>query len=117
MIEPTLVTLLNPLLAGGLYPNIAPHGAPRPYGVYTEIVSLAHNTLSDGQTIQHSEFQIAVWDVTSIGSKTAGESIASTLAAAFLAGTLTGAQISRRSIYEPETVLYGTIYEYSIWYH
>ena len=60
-----------PFLTGGLHPNFAPQNSARPYGVYTLIVSPAHNTLSDGQTIQQDIFQIDVWD-TYQGALTAG---------------------------------------------
>jgi len=116
-IEQTLFSTLGSLLYGRLYPAIAPQGAVRPYGVYAEISSVPENTLSDGITIQNSLFQVSVWDVSYLGVKTAGEAIASAMAAAFAAGTLSGVQRSRHSTYEADTTLHGIIYEFSLWYH
>jgi hypothetical protein len=117
MIEQTIFALVNPLIAGGLHPNIAPQGCARPYAVYTEVVSPAQNTLSDGSPIQNTLFQIAVWDVSYLGAKTAGESISAAISAAFAAGNLAGVQRSRRGIYEADTEMHGFIYEFSFWYH
>ena len=116
-IEQTLVAIAAPLLEGGLHPNIAPQNGARPYGVYTLIVSPAHNTLSDCQTIQQDIFQIDVWADTYQGALTAGNALAAALQAAFDAGTLTGIQHLRRGRYDSDTGLHGFLYEYSFWYH
>ncbi len=117
MIETTLFNLIHPLLTGGLHYNLAQQGVIRPYGVLTEIVTPTENTLSDGQPIQNSLYQVTIWDATYLGAKTAGEAVATAIAAAFAAGTLTGVQRSRRGTYESDTELHGFIYEFSFWYH
>lgn len=116
MIESTLMSIVGGLVAGGLYPHIAPQGVARPYAVYQEVVSPTQNTLSDGAPIQNSLLQVAVWDTTYLGSRTAGETIANAISAAFAAGTMAGVQRSRRAIYDPETELHGFLYEFSFWY-
>jgi len=116
-VEQTLVALAAPLLAGGLHPNGAPQNGARPYGVYTNVVSPAHNTLSDGIPIQQDIFQIDVWAETYEGAFTAGNALAGALQAAFEAGTLTGVQRSRRGRYDTETGLHGFLYEFSFWHH
>jgi hypothetical protein len=117
MIETTLFNLINPLLTGGMHYNLAAQGAVRPYGVLLEVVSPTENTLTDGQPIQHTLYQITIWDTTYLGAKTAGEAISTAIAAAFTAGTLAGIQRSRRGVYEADTALHGFIYEFSFWYH
>lgn len=116
-VEQTLVALAAPLLAGGLHPNGAPQNGARPYGVYTNVVSPAHNTLSDGIPIQQDIFQIDVWAETYQGALTAGDAFASALQAAFDAGTLAGVQRSRRGRYDAEARLHGLMYEFSFWSH
>ncbi|WP_374690311.1 hypothetical protein [Accumulibacter sp.] len=115
-IEQTLVTLAAPILAGGLHPNCAPQNGARPYGVYTNVVSPTHNTLSDGVPIQQDIFQIDVWADTYEGALTAGNGFAAAVQDAFEAGTLTGVQRSRRGRYDPETGLHGFLYEFSFWH-
>lgn len=117
MIEPTLVSLAAPILAGGLHPNVGPQGGVRPYGIYIEIVSPTENTLSDGVPIQQSVLQIDIWDVTYAGAKSAGDAFSAAINQAFQDGTLTGVQRSRRSRYDADTKLHGFTYEFSFWYH
>ncbi|MCM8596651.1 DUF3168 domain-containing protein [Accumulibacter sp.] len=114
-VEPTLVALAAPLLAGGLHPNVAPPQVATPYGVYQVVVSLTHNTLSDGVPIAHDLIQIGVWEGTYAGALAAGSALAAALQAAFDLGTLTGVQRSRQGRYDPETALHGFLYEYSFW--
>ena len=117
MIEPTLVSLAAPILAGGLNAQVAPQNCARPYGVYQEIASPTLNTLSDGVPIQQSLMQIDVYDVTYSGARTSGDALAAAIQAAFDAGTLAGVQRIRRSFFEPDTRLHRILYEYSFWYH
>lgn len=117
MIEATLFGVVNPLVAGGMHYNLASQGAVRPYCVCTEIVCLSQNTLSDGQPIQNSLYQITVWDTSYLGARTVGDAISSAMASAFSAGTLSGVQRSRRGVYESDTALHGFVYEFSLWYH
>lgn len=116
MIETTIFDLINPLLAGGAHWNVADQGRSRPYAVVVEVVTLPENTLSDGEALQHSMFQISVWDKSYLGAKTAGDAVASAINAAFSAGTLAGVQISKRGRYEPDTAMHGFMYEYSFWH-
>ena len=91
-IEQTLVAMAATLLTGGLHPNVAPQNGARPYGVYTLIVSPAHNTLSDGVTIQQDLFQVDVWAETYQGALAVGNALSAALQAAFDAGTIAGVQ-------------------------
>lgn len=116
-LEEQLTALLAPLLAGGLHPQIAPQNSVTPYAVYQEIASPTENTLSDGIPIQQSLIQIDVYDKTYPTAKSAGLSIEAALQAAFAASTLTGVQLSRRSLYEPDPKLHRILYEFSFWYH
>lgn len=116
-IEQTLVAIAAPLLEGGLHPNIAPQNGARPYGVYTLIVSPAHNTLSDGVTIQQDLFQVNIWDETYQGALAVGNAFSAALQDAFEAGTISGIQRSRLGRYDQETGLHGFTYEFSFWYH
>ena len=117
MIEPILVTLAAPILAGGLHAQVAPQNCTRPYGVFQEVVSPTSNTLADGVPIQQSILQIDIYDATFLGARTAGDALADAIQSAYDAGTLSGVQHSRRSLYEPETKLYRILYEFSFWYH
>lgn len=116
-IEQTLVAMAAPLLAGGLHPNLAPQNCARPYGVYTNVVSPTHNTLSDGVPIQQDIFQVDVWDATYQRALAAGNTFAAALQDAFDAGTITGVQRSRRGRYDAETGLHGFLYEFSFWHY
>ena len=116
-LEQTLVALATPILAGGLHPNCAPQHGARPYGVYTNVVSPTHNTLSDGMPIQQDIFQIDVWADTYQDALAVGNAFAAALQAAFDTGTITGVQRSRRGRYDAETGLHGFLYEFSFWYH
>jgi len=81
-LEQMLVAMAAPLLAGGLHPNGAPQNGARPYGVYTNVVSPTHNTLSDGVPIQQDIVQIDVWADTYEGALTAGNTFAAAVQAA-----------------------------------
>ncbi|MCM8580278.1 DUF3168 domain-containing protein [Accumulibacter sp.] len=115
-LEQMLVAMAAPLLAGGLHPNGAPQNGARPYGVYTNVVSPTHNTLSDGVPIQQDIVQIDVWADTYEGALTAGNTFAAAVQAAFQAGNLAGVQRSRRGRYDAETGLHGFTYEFSFWH-
>ncbi|MCQ1549646.1 MAG: DUF3168 domain-containing protein [Candidatus Accumulibacter phosphatis] len=95
---------------------MAPQNGARPYGVYTLIVSPAHNTLSDGVTIQQDLFQVDVWAETYQGALAVGNALSAALQAAFDAGTIAGVQRSRRGRYDAETGLHGFLYEFSFWH-
>lgn len=116
MLEQTLVSLAAIPLGGRLYPEVAPDNPICPYGVYSEIISPTNNTLADGPLINQSLIQIDIWDKTAAGRSVAGEALAAQIAQAFNNGTLQGVQHARKSRYDPDTKLYGYIYEYSFWY-
>lgn len=115
--EKPLVALTKPILPGGLHPNVAPEKCPRPYGVFTEIVSPTEKTLDGNVPIQNSIVQIDIWAPTYAQAKACGESMEAAIKAANEADTLTAVQLSRRGRFDAETRLHGFMYEFSFWYH
>lgn len=115
VIEETLAQLADAVLAGGLYPQVAPEGVAKPYGVYSLVAGIPQNTLSDGEVGRQDVFQIDVFGTTYLSAKGAAEALADAIQGAFQDGSLQGVRQSIRSLYEPEVRLHRFIQEYSFW--
>lgn len=114
-----LYSLLNGSVVGGLHPDQAPEDATKPYAVYAEIARPPNVTLAGESDLQNTRLQITVWSETSLESKT----LAATLYALMTAQSIYGSPIAFEvtplnrgtSIVDPETRLFGTILEFSVW--
>ncbi|MBR8084560.1 DUF3168 domain-containing protein [Burkholderia vietnamiensis] len=103
------------LLAGGrIYPDVAPQLVVRPYVTYQAVGGQSTNYMSDTDNLQNARIQVNAW---ADDRKTAIDLIQGAIAA------LTGEPIYATNIgapvstYEPDTKLYGSRLDFSIWFN
>jgi hypothetical protein len=112
--EATLNTLLGGLVAGRVYPDVAPAGSALPRIVYQQVGGVeevyTEGALPDKE---NGRMQIACWATT----RPAAVALAKQVAAALVASTAFQATPigARVSGYEEDTKLYGTRQDFSIW--
>ena len=96
-----------------VFPDIAPHGTPRPYITYQSVGGRPTATLDGPDELRNSRMQINVWaDVRSTADGTM-EQVVTALSAGELNATPLGDPVSA---YEEETKLRGSRLDFSIWY-
>ena len=112
--EAIVHTALSALLAGRVYPDVAPSGAALPRIVYQqaggESAAYVDNTLADKE---HSRMQVACWAKTRL----AAVALMKQSEGALMASPATSCRPigARISVYEEETQLYGCRQDFSIW--
>lgn len=112
--ETSLVSALQTLVAGRIYPDTAPQNTARPYITHQQIggqsLSYVDDTLPD---TEHSRVQINVWADTRLAARALIRQIEAALVpcTAFQARPI-GAP---STTFEPDTKLYGALQDYSIW--
>lgn len=114
MIETELVTHLDSLVAGRIFPLVAPEGTETPYLVYQTITDEEQNTLDcNGGTdnLSNARMQIDVWGE----SYTEAKNTAKTVRAAMKSFARQNVCGPVTEDYESETKLYRVILDYSIW--
>lgn len=113
MVETDIFNLLKTLVPN-VFPDVAPNGTPLPYATYQQVGGLVIN-YSDAATPnkQHGIFQVNIWAATRLEAKALALQVEDAFRAssAFVARP-DGAPISQ---YEPDTQLYGTLQDFSIW--
>ena len=112
--EATIHAALSALVAGRVYPDVAPSGAALPRIVYQQVGGQAlvylENTLADKE---HGRFQIACWAMNRLAAITLMKQAEDALMAApAITCTPIGA---RNSIYEDDTQRYGCRQDFSVW--
>lgn len=113
-VEADIFNLLTGLVAGRVYPDLAPLGAARPYITYQQVggeaVAYVEDVLPDRE---NARMQVSVWADTRAAAKALIKQAeaAFTAASAFQARAV-GAPIST---YEPDTKLYGSMQDFSVW--
>ena len=111
--EAALVPLLTGLVAGRIYPDVAPSGAGLPRIVYQQVggqaINYTEGTLPDKE---HARMQIVCWAAT----RGAAITLAKQAEAAIRAATAFQAEPigARVSDYEADTNLYGCRQDFSI---
>lgn len=113
---PTLVesvqAVLQPLAVGGSWYQVnTAQPAQTPYVVFSRIASPANVTLQGPSNLQNTRLQVDAYSRSVQELITLGDSIEAAMAAA----GFTNVPLTQRDMYEPDTKLYRTSYEYSVW--
>ena len=112
--EAALVPLLTGLVAGRIYPDVAPSGSALPRIVYQQVggkvINYLENTLPDKE---NARMQIVCWASTRLAAINLMKQVeAAILAATGFQAEAIGARISG---YEQDTNLYSSHQDFSIW--
>lgn len=101
------------LVDGRCYPDVAPQNTPRPYLTYQAVGGQSPNYLNNTVALQNARVQVNVWaDSRSAAISTMQAAIAA-LSGDPIRATTIGAPVST---YEPDTKLYGSREDFSIWF-
>ncbi len=114
MVESDIFSALSPLVSGRVYPDVAPAGTAKPYMIYQQIGGRADQYLDNTlPSRKNGRFQISIWGVTRASVSALALSAEQALVASipFQAAPI-GAPASD---YEPDTLLYGSRQDFSIW--
>jgi len=112
--EAIVFTVLTSLVSGRVYPDVAPEGSALPRIVYQQVGGSAfaytEGALPDKE---NGRMQIACWATTRLAARDLSKLVADAIvgAAGFQAEPI-GARISG---YEPDTGLYSSQQDFSIW--
>jgi hypothetical protein len=96
------------------YPDVAPAGALRPYITYQAVGGQSPNYLSNTVDLQNARMQVNVWADTRGVATNLMQSAIAALTGAPIRATNIGAPVST---YEPDTKLYGSREDFSIWFY
>lgn len=112
--EAALVPLLTGMVAGRIYPDVAPSGAGLPRIVYQQVggrvISYLESSLPDKE---NARIQVVCWASTRLAAVNLAKQVeAAILAAPAMQAEAIGARISG---YEPDTNLYSSHQDFSIW--
>lgn len=112
--EAALVTLLTGLVAGRIYPDVAPSGAGLPRIVYQQVGGLVINytegTLPDRE---NARMQVVCWASTRMAAIALAKQVEAAIKTApSMQAEAIGARIS---VYEPDTNLYSSMQDFSLW--
>ncbi len=104
--------VLEPLASGGSWYEVNTTEPPAaPYIVFSRIPSPANVTLQGPSNLQNTRLQIDLYSRSVQELLSLGDSIEAAMAAA----GFTNVPLTQRDMYEPDTKLYRTSYEYSVW--
>lgn len=112
--EATIHAALSAMVAGRVYPDVAPSGAALPRIVYQQVggrvISYLESTLPDRE---NARMQVVCWAAT----RSAAVILAKQVEAAILAAPAFQAEAigARISGYEPDTGLFSSMQDFSIW--
>lgn len=104
---------LKVLVDGRCYPDVAPANTPRPYATYQAVGGQSPNYLSNTVALQNARMQINVWADSRSAAIAIMQSIIAVLSGEPIRATTIGAPVST---YEPDTKLYGSREDFSIWF-
>jgi Protein of unknown function (DUF3168) len=113
-IEPQIYALLQGLVSGRVFPDVAPENTVRPYCTYQTVGGQAVNFLKQAAPgASNARVQINVWaDTRGTASALARQIEDLMRAAPGMQVTVEGAPVS---IYETDTRLRGTMQDFSCW--
>ncbi|PQV50973.1 DUF3168 domain-containing protein [Paraburkholderia sp. BL21I4N1] len=97
-----------------IYPDVGPTGVGRPYITYQAVGGQSPNYLSNSVDLQNARMQVNVWADTRAAATAIMQSAIAALSAAPIRATTLGAPVSA---YEPDTKLYGSREDFSIWFY
>lgn len=114
-VEADLFAALGPLAGNRVYPDVAPAGAVKPYITYQQVGGAAVSFLETALAgKRNARFQVNVWATTRVAAAALARSVEDTLVTSTtLRATVIGAMSAE---HEPDTGLYGTRQDFSIWY-
>lgn len=108
----SLQAVLQPLANGGSWYQVnTTEPAVTPYIVFARIPSPANVTLQGPSTLQNTRLQVDVYSRSVQELLTIGDAIEAAMAAA----GFTNVPLTQRDMYEPDTKLHRTSYEFSVW--
>lgn len=113
-VEASVYTALQALVAGRVYPDVAPIGAARPYLTYQQVGGESVNFLDSSLPgRRNSRFQINAWAVTRAGAALLAGQVEDALrTTTALQTTVLGQPVAT---YEPDTLLFGSRQDFSVW--
>jgi hypothetical protein len=114
-IQADFVTLAGPILAGRMYPSVAPDSPVTPYAVYFRVSGTEVSTLDTNGgagNANHTRLQLDVW------AKTYAEaqSIAAAVKTALKDWTVENNVLLEQDMYESETKLHRVMLDISTWH-
>ena len=112
--EPILISLLSPLVSGRVYLDVAQSGAALPRIVMQqvggEVINYTEGTIPDKE---NARMQVVCWASTRMAAINLMKQVeAAILAAPAIQASAIGARISG---YEPDTKLYSSMQDFSLW--
>ena len=112
--EATLYTLLSGLVAGRVFPDVAPEGAALPRGVFQQVGGQAMTYLEGAlPDKENARMQVVCWAAARLAAINLAKQVeAAIVAATTIQATPLGARVSD---YEADTQLYGARQDFSIW--
>lgn len=110
---------LKSLVANGdgtyrCYPDVGPDSVTTPYITFQQVGGQSPNALTGVTDIQNSRMQVNVWAATRIAAVDLMQSVIAALTTDSIRGVTIGAPVST---YEPDTKLFGSRQDVSIWFY
>ncbi|SDR47105.1 DUF3168 domain-containing protein [Paraburkholderia tuberum] len=112
--EQILYNALTALGQGGVYPDVAPANAARPWFTYQAVGGQSVNQLDDVVALQNARVQVNAWATTRLEAVAMINAAIGALCPEPILATSLGAPVST---YEPDTKLYGSRIDFSIWFN
>ncbi|MFM0256099.1 DUF3168 domain-containing protein [Paraburkholderia sediminicola] len=105
---------LRVLVADRCYPDVGPAGVARPYITYQAVGGQSPNYLSNNVDLQNARMQVNVWTDTRSVANSLMQNVVAALTGQIIRAVTIGAPVSS---YEPDTKLYGSRSDFSIWFY
>lgn len=107
--------LIDPLVSGGAWANVAPDMPVKPYITYSRVVAVVGSTLdanggTDNET--NTQIQIDIWSMAYSEAQAKATAVKSALKGWAIVNTVTGEQDG----YEPDTKLHRVMLTVSAWH-
>lgn len=114
-IQEQLFALLNPLVAGGVSPDVQIENAPYPYVTYRRLISPMQNTLAGNGAppISNTVFELSAWAL----SYTDAMALAAVVTAAMQGWAVQNVLQSEVDEFEADVRAYRVIQTYSVWHY
>jgi hypothetical protein len=113
MTEADIVSALDALVSGRVFPDVADFETPRPYIVYQQVGGKAINFLEAAASqLKNARIQVAVWSDTREQSMTLIRQVEGIMRAAPINAFVEGAAIAH---YDNSTSLRGAMQDFSVW--
>lgn len=115
MTEAVLRSVLSPLVADLVYPDIAAQESSLPYITYQQVGGQSFSFLETAVVNKrNARFQINVWHSSRLLAANLSRSVEDALVSSTVLRAIPqGAMVA---VYEPETGLYGARQDFSVWY-